>query len=74
MEMRKGSVVFTPRGRGVLSDHCADEWLVRLDQGSEFDTSHGQWFPETALAETGGFRPDALVWWAGAMVPASETL
>lgn len=74
MEMRKGSVVFTPRGRGVLVDHCQDEWLVRLDSGSILDTTHGQWFPERVLVPTGGFRPNALVWWANAMVPASETI
>lgn len=76
METRKGSVVLTAFGRGVLVDHqtYAGEWLVRLDSGSVFDTSHGRWIPEAEIAPTGGFRPDALVWWAGVVVPASETL
>lgn len=74
MNMRLGSVVFTPRGRGVLVDHCQGEWLVRLDRGTPLDTSHGQWYPHHVVVATGGFRPDAMVWFAQRMVPAGEIL
>ena len=75
MMLRLGSVVFTPKGRGVVSDRCtaAAESLVRLDRGSVLDTTHGQWFPDSILAPC-GFRPDAEVWFAGRIVPASATI
>lgn len=69
MMLRLGSVVFTPRGRGVVSDRDQGQSLVRLDRGSVVDTTHGQWFPDSILAPC-GFRPDAEVWFAGRIVPA----
>lgn len=75
MELRKGSVVFTPKGRGVVTDRDAGfgESLVQLDSGSELDTSHGEWFPDGVLA-VAGFRPAAMVWSGPRLVPARDLL
>lgn len=75
MELRKGSVVFTPKGRGVVTDHDTGfgESLVQLDSGSELDTSHGQWFPDGVI-QVCGFRPGAMVWSGPRLVPASDLL
>jgi hypothetical protein len=71
-----GTVVTLPNdlGTGVVSDRDNEyrEALVRMDCGTEFDTSHGQWWSVDTMEPTGDYRPDALVWFGSRMVPASE--
>lgn len=71
---RLGAVVDSPDGSGVVADRDATygEALVRLNEGSPFDTSHGRWYPIDNLTVT-GFDPDAMVWWGQRRVRASET-
>ena len=68
-----GATVTTPVGSGVVTDRDMSyaAALVRLDRGTVLDTTHGQWWPFVELTVT-GFDPDASVWFATRMVPASE--
>lgn len=78
MELRKGSRVLCPAGRGTVTDRdqACSESLVQLDEGTTLDTSHGRWWADELLAVV-GFDPDALVWYAFprlAKVPAGNLL
>lgn len=70
--IRLGATVATPDGPGVVVDRVAahGEALVRLDSGTEMDTTHGAWFPFAEISAT-GFDADALVWWGQRQVRAS---
>jgi hypothetical protein len=71
MELRKGSRVLCPSGRGTVTDRCDGESLVQLDKGSILSTSHGQWWPDYRLSVV-GFDPDAMVWIGARVVPAGD--
>lgn len=60
---RLGATVNTPVGPGVVTDRdrAYGEALIKLESGSELDTSHGQWWPISDLTVT-GYDPDAMVW------------
>ena len=73
MELRKGSRVLCPAGRGTVIDMTAGQSLVKLDTGTVLDTTHGQWWEDVRLAVI-GFDPDVMVSYANRMVPASDTL
>lgn len=67
----QGDTVDTPDGPGTVTDRdtYAGEVLVKLNNGSELDTSHGRWYPTNDVTVT-GFDPDAWVWYAGRMTCA----
>lgn len=67
----QGDTVDTPDGPGTVTDRAtyAGEVLVRLNNGSELDTSHGRWYSTNDVTVT-GFDPDAWVWYAGRMTCA----
>lgn len=71
MELRKGSRVLSPAGRGTVTDRQWGESLVQLDHGTPMDTQHGQWWEDVTLIVM-GFDPDALVWCGPRTVPAGE--
>lgn len=73
MELRKGSRVLSPAGRGTVVDRQWGESLVQLDHGTPMDTRHGQWWEDVTLVVM-GFDPDALVWSGHNLVPAGELL
>lgn len=75
MELRKGSRVLCPSGRGTVTDRDQgySESLVQLDEGSALDISHGQWWSDASLAVV-GFDPDAMVWSGPRTVPAGDLL
>lgn len=70
---RRGAVVDTPNGAGVVVD-CDPAYgsaLVRMREGSELDRSHGLWFAVEQITVT-GFDPGALVWYITRQVPARQ--
>ena len=69
--IRRGSLVTSPVGSGVVTDMAYGEALVRLDEGSEFDTSHGRWWNLDHLTVV-GHDPDAIVWLGSHMRAAGE--
>ena len=71
MELRKGSRVLCPSGRGTVTDRCDGESLVRLEKGSALDTRHGQWRSAASLVVM-GFDPDVMVLSGPRTVPAGD--
>lgn len=68
-----GDRVSTPNGGGVITDVSLSyrEALVRLDNGTFLDTTHGQW-TEFADMTRAGFDPDASVWFGQGVRLAGE--
>lgn len=73
MQLCKGSRVLTSQGRGTVVDRAHGESLVRLDEGSKFDTTHGMWVCDESFAVI-GFDPEAMVFTASRKVRAQDIL
>ena len=75
MAIWQGDTVDTPDGSGTVTDRAtyAGEVLVRLDNGSELDTSHGRWYATNDVTVT-GYNPHAFVWYAGRFTQACNVV
>lgn len=69
----KGDVVSTDQGMGVVTDVIENyrEALVRMDDGTFLDTTHGKWMPFICMARM-GFDGDASVWRGQRVCTASD--
>lgn len=59
----KGALVTTPVGVGTVTDRstAAGEVLVKLDSGTEFDRSHGQWFAADSVVVAPGHDDSVII-------------